>query len=97
MTLDPTTLAAAFVLLSMVLGVLLLFAWYKSRKVRALAWWSATFCLIPFGIGMANLGHGALRYLNLLVANAFVALGYSTLYIGSLTFNERPWRWPIIV
>jgi diguanylate cyclase (GGDEF)-like protein/PAS domain S-box-containing protein len=97
MTLDPTTLAAAFVLLSTVLGGLLLFAWTQSRKIHALAWWSATFCLIPSGIGMANLGHGAPNPLNLLVANAFVTLGYGALYAGCVRFNERTWRWSVII
>jgi diguanylate cyclase (GGDEF)-like protein/PAS domain S-box-containing protein len=97
MTLDPTTLATAFVLLSTVLGALLLFVWTQNRRVRALAWWGATFGLIPSGIGMANLGHGAPSHLNLLVANAFVTLGYGALYAGCLTFNQRPWRWPVII
>jgi diguanylate cyclase (GGDEF)-like protein/PAS domain S-box-containing protein len=79
-----------------VLGVLLFFAWVQNRKIDALAWWSLSFGLVPFGIGMANLGQGAPNYLNLLVANTFVTLGYCTLYVGCVRFNERSWRWPII-
>jgi diguanylate cyclase (GGDEF)-like protein/PAS domain S-box-containing protein len=96
MTLDPTTLAAAYVLLSTVLGILLLFTWTQNRKIEALAWWSASFCLIPLGIGLANLGHGAPNHLNLLVANTFVTIGYGALYVGCVRFNERRWRWPVI-
>ncbi|WP_114946355.1 putative bifunctional diguanylate cyclase/phosphodiesterase [Microvirga calopogonii] len=89
MSLDPRTLAAAFVLLSAVLSVLLLLAWIQNRKVRALAWWSATFGLIPLGISMANLGADAPNPLNLLVANAAITLGYGALYAGCLAFNGR--------
>jgi diguanylate cyclase (GGDEF)-like protein/PAS domain S-box-containing protein len=89
MILDPHTLAVAFVLLSVVLGVLLLLAWIQNRRVRALAWWSATFGLIPLGISMANLGAGVPNHLNLLVANAVITLGYGALYAGCLAFNGR--------
>jgi diguanylate cyclase (GGDEF)-like protein/PAS domain S-box-containing protein len=97
MTLDPHTLAVAFVLLSAMLGVLLLFAWTHNRKVRALAWWSVTFCLIPIGIGMANIGQGLPSHLNLLIANALVALGYGALYAGCRTFNGRSGRMPALI
>ncbi|WP_414476117.1 putative bifunctional diguanylate cyclase/phosphodiesterase [Microvirga sp. M2] len=90
MTLDPKTLAAAFVLLSTVLGVLLLFAWTHNRKIQALAWWGSTFCLIPIGIGMATLGNGVPSHLNLLVANALMTFGYGALYAGCRNFNGRP-------
>jgi diguanylate cyclase (GGDEF)-like protein/PAS domain S-box-containing protein len=89
MILDALTLAAAFVLLSAVLGVLLFFAWTQNRKVQALAWWGATFCLLPIGIGMANLGHGASGTLNLLIANAVVTFAYGLLYAGCRSFNGR--------
>jgi diguanylate cyclase (GGDEF)-like protein/PAS domain S-box-containing protein len=97
MTLDPTTLAAAFVMLSTVLGVLLLFAWTHNRKIQALAWWGATFCLIPIGIGAANFGQGTPTHLNLLVANALVVLGYGALYAGCRSFNGRTSRMPAVV
>jgi diguanylate cyclase (GGDEF)-like protein/PAS domain S-box-containing protein len=97
MILDPHTLAAAFILLSAMLGALLLFAWTHNRKVHALAWWGATFCLIPGGIGMANLGQSVLGHLNLLVANALVTLGYGFLYAGCVTFNARRGKLPAVV
>lgn len=95
MTLDPHTLAAAFVLISAALGMLLLFAWKQNRKVHALAWWGATFLVVPVGIGMANLGQGLPSRLNLLIANALVILGYGTLYAGCVTFS-RPGRVSVI-
>ncbi|WP_262269425.1 putative bifunctional diguanylate cyclase/phosphodiesterase [Microvirga yunnanensis] len=87
--LDAHTLAATFVLLSAVLGVLLFLAWIQNRKVQALAWWGATFCLLPIGIGMANLGHGAAGTPSLLIANAVVTFGYGLLYAGCRNFNGR--------
>jgi hypothetical protein len=89
MILDARTLAAAFVLLSAMLGVLLFFAWTQNRKVQALAWWGATFCLLPIGIGMANLGHGAPGTLSLLIANAVVTFAYGLLYAGCRSSNGR--------
>ena len=91
MILDPLTLAAAFVLLSAMLGVLLLFAWTHNRRVQALGWWGATFCLIPVGIGMANFGQSLPSHLNLLMANAFVTFGYGALYAGCRRL-QRPHR-----
>lgn len=96
MILDPLTLAAAFVLLSAMLGVLLLFAWTHNRRVQALGWWGATFCLIPVGIGMANLGQSVPSHLNLLMANAFVTFGYGALYAGCRAFNGRTGWLPAI-
>ncbi len=90
MVLDSTTLGAAFVLLAIVLGTLLLFAWTLNRKVRALGWWGAAFCLVAIGIGLANLGRQPPNYPVLLVANALVTLAYGALYTGCRTFNGRP-------
>jgi diguanylate cyclase (GGDEF)-like protein/PAS domain S-box-containing protein len=92
MDLDPRTLGAAFVLLSAVLAVLLLFAWTLNRKVRALAWWGATFLLIPSGIGLAVIAQDPPGFLILLVSNALVALGYGVLYAGCRAFNGRQGR-----
>jgi diguanylate cyclase (GGDEF)-like protein/PAS domain S-box-containing protein len=97
MTLDPHTLAAAFILLSVMLGALLLFAWTHNRRVQALAWWGTTFCLIPVGIGMANLGQAVPGHLNLLIANALVTLGYGSLYAGCITFNAGRGKLPAVV
>ena len=96
MILDPLTLAAAFVLLSAMLGVLLLFAWTHNRRVQALGWWGATFCLIPVGIGLANFGQSLPSHLNLLMANAFVTFGYGALYAGCRAFNGRTGWLPAI-
>jgi diguanylate cyclase (GGDEF)-like protein/PAS domain S-box-containing protein len=92
MDLDPRTLGAAFVLLSAVLAGLLLFAWTLNRKVRALAWWGATFFLIPSGIGLAVLVQDPPGFPILLVSNALVAWGYGVLYAGCRAFNGRQGR-----
>lgn len=90
--LDPRTLAASYVLLSSMLGVLLLWSWWRNQRIQALKWWGAAFCLIPCGIGAVNLEQGPPGHLTLLVANALVTLGYGTLYVGCNSFNERPRR-----
>lgn len=88
MKLDPATLGAAFVLLSGVLGVLLLFAWRLNRTVQALAWWGLAYCLVPFGMGFVSLG-GTPGTLVLFVSNAVMALVYGALYAGCRAFNGR--------
>jgi diguanylate cyclase (GGDEF)-like protein/PAS domain S-box-containing protein len=96
MSLDPRTLAVAFVLLMAMLGVLLLFSWVYNRRIQALAWWGGSFCLLPIGIGMANLGQAVPSFLPLLTANALVVLGYGTLYAGCRTFNGRAGQWSAV-
>jgi diguanylate cyclase (GGDEF)-like protein/PAS domain S-box-containing protein len=94
MPLDPYTLAAAFVLLSAILGLLLLFAWARNKRIQALAWWGITFCLLPIGIAMANLGKGVPGGFNLLIANALVTFAYGLLYAGCRSFNGRSGGFP---
>jgi diguanylate cyclase (GGDEF)-like protein len=89
MAFDPATLGAVFVLLSIVLGGLLIFAWTLNRAVRALGWWGSAFCLVAVGIGMANLPAGQPGSPTLLLANAVVMLGYGTMYAGCRSFNGR--------
>lgn len=89
MTLDPVTLNAAFILLALVLGALLVFAWTLNRKVRALLPWGAAFCLIASGFAVANLGRPLNSYPALLVGNALGLLSYVALYAGCRIFNDR--------
>ncbi|WP_134498694.1 GGDEF domain-containing protein [Microvirga pakistanensis] len=97
MTLDPTTLNVAFVLLSLVLGVLLVFAWTLNRKVRALLPWGAAFCLIASGFAVANLGRSSGSYPALLIGNVLGLMSYVTLYAGCRIFNGRRGFPPAIV
>ncbi len=96
MTLDSNTLAATYVLLSAMLGVLLLFSWMQNRAINGLAWWGSSFCLVPIGIGMANFGQGIPGPLNLGIANTFVVLGYGAMYAGCRSFTGFSGRWHAI-
>jgi len=89
MTLDPVTLNVAFVLLALVLGTLLVFAWTLNREVRALLPWGAAFCLIAGGFAVANLGRSHGSYPALLTGNALGLLSYAALYAGCRIFNGR--------
>jgi hypothetical protein len=89
MTLDSATLSVSFVLLALVLGALLVFSWTLNRKVRALAWWGAAFCLIASGIAVVNIGKSSVSYSALLAGNALALLSYASLYLGCRTFNGR--------
>jgi diguanylate cyclase (GGDEF)-like protein len=89
MILDTATLTIVFVLLSIVLGTLLLFAWRLNSKVGALGWWGAAFGLIAIGIGIANIGRASGGYTALLIGNALALFAYGALYIGCRVFNQR--------
>jgi diguanylate cyclase (GGDEF)-like protein len=89
MKLDPATLHVAFVLLSAVLGILLVFSWRQNQKVEALAWWGGAFCLICLGIGLVNHGKISGTPMSLLVGNAFGVLSHGALYAGCVRFNGR--------
>ncbi|MBZ6076179.1 GGDEF domain-containing protein [Microvirga puerhi] len=90
MRLDPITLGLAFLLLSGVLGLLLLFSWILNRNVQALAWWGAAYCLVPFGMGMITLSLAPPSLVILLGSNAVMALVNGIVYAGCRVFNERP-------
>jgi diguanylate cyclase (GGDEF)-like protein len=97
MTLDPATLNVAFVLLAIVLGVLLVFAWTLNRRVRALLFWGAAFCLIASGFAVASLGRTIGSYSALLTGNALGLLSYVALYAGCRIFNGRKGFHPFIL
>ncbi len=97
MTLDPATLNVAFVLLSVVLGALLLFAWRLNPKVHALSLWGVAFCLIAGGIAVANMGRASGSYVELLIGNALGLLSYTALYAGCRKFNGRKWFVPAMM
>lgn len=97
MTLDPVTLNVAFVLLALVLGALLVFAWTLNRNVRALLPWGAAFCLIAGGFAVANLGRSHNSYPALLTGNALGLLSYVALYAGCRIFNGRRGFPPLIL
>ncbi|PVE25228.1 hypothetical protein DC522_06765 [Microvirga sp. KLBC 81] len=97
MTLDPVTLNVAFVLLAVVLGALLVFAWTLNRKVRALLPWGAAFCLIAAGFAVANLGRSHNSYPALLTGNVLGLLSYAALYAGCRIFNGRKGFPPLIL
>src|SRR4051794_38678426 len=95
MTLHTPTLGAAFILLSLVLGISLIFSWMLNRAIPALLWCGAAFCLICLGMGLVAPIANAPTVSILLVANAIVALAYVALYAGCRAFNDKPWHLPV--
>jgi len=89
MKLDPATLGFAFLTLTGVLGLLLLFSWLLNRNVKALALWGTAFCLVPFGMGLVSLGLVPVSPSVLYVSNAVMTLVYGILYAGCRAFNGR--------
>ncbi|WP_112664185.1 GGDEF domain-containing protein [Microvirga flavescens] len=88
MSLDPISLGVAAVLLTVVSGALLLFAWLQNRRVTALFWWGIGFCLAAAGalfLGVQGIVPG-----NRLLGNGLFALAAGAQYVGCRSFNGRP-------
>ncbi len=94
MVLHTQTLGAAFILLSLVLGISLVFSWILNRTIPALLWWGSAFCLAFAGMGLVAPRTGEPPVSILLLSNAFMALAYGSLYAGCRVFNGRPWPLP---
>ncbi|QFU15648.1 GGDEF domain-containing protein [Microvirga thermotolerans] len=97
MSLDPVTLGVAYLTLTGVLGLLLLFSWLLNRSVQALAWWGMAFCLVPFGMGLVSLGLTRTDTFILFTSNGLMAVVYGILYSGCRAFNGRSPTVPAIL
>ncbi|MET0428109.1 MAG: hypothetical protein ABW026_06380, partial [Microvirga sp.] len=92
MDLDAATLGAVSILLSLLMGGLLLFAWLQNRSNTALCWWGAGFFISAVGVGVLGLqklsphqSHEAI-----VLGQALVVVGVGCKYSGCRNFNGRP-------
>lgn len=88
MSLDPLSLGAASIVLAIVSGALLIFAWLQNRRAPALLFWGLGYCLAAAGIVF----RGAQETLpgNLFIGNAVMAIAFGIQYAGCRIFNGRP-------
>lgn len=87
--LDLRTLFTVSISVTLVLGFLLLFAWYQNREIRALLWWSVSHFVMCAGAGLL----GARGYLpdvvSIDIANVLILLSCGIGWGGARLFDER--------
>src|SRR5688572_22512136 len=95
MALDPATLIATAVLVSVVQSILLFFAWRQNPESRALAAFAASFMLGSIGISCFGTRDIAPEAISVGLANALVAAAYGLAYVSMRVFNGRAPLWPV--
>ena len=94
MTLDPATILLTFLVVTLLLGALLSWAWWVNRTVRALRWWALGYMAVALGIGLVS-GRGAWPdFLTIDLANSALLAGHVLMWRGARVFNgraPRPW------
>ncbi|MGE0339072.1 MAG: GGDEF domain-containing protein [Xanthobacteraceae bacterium] len=87
--LDVRTLFIVSISVTVVLGFLLLFAWYQNREIRALCWWSVSHFVMCAGAGLL----GARGYIpdavSIDLANVMILLSCGIGWGGARLFDDR--------
>jgi diguanylate cyclase (GGDEF)-like protein len=87
--LDVRTLFIVSISVTMVLGFLLLFAWYQNRGIRALGWWSASHFLMCAGAGLLGARGFIPDVVSIDIANALILVSCGVGWGGARLFDER--------
>lgn len=94
--LDLPTLCVVVVFITVVGGVLLLFAWLQNRSEPALALWGIAYILGAAGASLLALGEPIAPFWSICVGNALLCTAYGTLWAGARSFEGRRVRIPPI-
>ncbi len=87
--LDVRTLFIISISVTLVLGFLLLFAWYQNREIRALGWWSAGHFVMCAGCSLLGLRGLIPDVLSIDIANALILVASGIGWGGARQFDER--------
>ena len=87
--LDVRTLFIVSISVTMVLGFLLLFAWYQNREIRALGWWSASHFVMCIGAGLLGARGFIPDVVSIDIANALLLIACGMGWGGARLFDER--------
>jgi diguanylate cyclase (GGDEF)-like protein len=87
--LDVRTLFIVSISVTMVLGFLLLFAWYQNREIRALGWWSASHFLMCAGAGLLGARGFIPDAVSIDIANALILISCGVGWAGARLFDDR--------
>ncbi len=87
--LDVRTLFIVSISVTLVLGFLLLFAWYQNREIRALGWWSASHFVTCLGAGLLGARGYVPDVLSIDIANMLILLACGFAWGGARLFDDR--------
>lgn len=87
--LDVRTLFIVSISVTLVLGFLLLFAWYQNREIRALYWWSVSHFVMCAGAGLLGARGYIPDVVSIDLANVMILLSCGIGWGGARLFDER--------
>jgi diguanylate cyclase (GGDEF)-like protein len=88
--LDVRTLFIVSISVTMVLGFLLLFAWYQNREIRALGWWAVGHFVMCAGCALLSLRGFLPDVVSIDIANAMILIAAGIAWGGARLFDDRP-------
>lgn len=88
--LDLRTLFIVSLSVTMVLGFLLLFAWYQNRGVRALGWWGGCHFVAIAGVGLIGARGIIPDVISIDIANALILASVGMAWAAARLFDDRP-------
>ena len=88
--LDVRTLFIVSISVTMVLGFLLLFAWYQNREIRALGWWAVGHFVMCAGCALLSLRGFLPDVVSIDIANAMILIAAGIGWGGARLFDDRP-------
>ncbi|HRF10299.1 MAG TPA: GGDEF domain-containing protein [Xanthobacteraceae bacterium] len=87
--LDVRTLFIVSISVTLVLGFLLLFAWYQNREIRALSWWSMSHFVMCAGAGLLGARGFIPDVISIDMANVMILLSCGIGWGGARLFDDR--------
>jgi len=87
--LDVRTLFIISISVTLVLGFLLLFAWYQNREIRALGWWSVGHFVMCAGCSLLGMRGLIPDVLSIDIANAMILVASGIGWGGARQFDDR--------
>jgi diguanylate cyclase (GGDEF)-like protein len=87
--LDVRTLFIVSISVTMVLGFLLLFAWFQNRGIRALGWWSGSHFVMCAGAGLLSARGLIPDVVSMDIANALILIACGMGWGGARLFDDR--------
>ena len=93
LVLDIVTVCALSMVLSLSLGILLIWLWVKERSQRALATWGAARLLTAAAMPLLAARGAIPDWLSIVAPNALLCIGFGLVWSGSRQFEGRPIKW----
>ncbi len=93
LVLDIVTVYACSMVLSLSLGILLIWLWVKERSQRALASWGAARLLTAAAMPLLAARGIIPDWVSIIVPNALLGLGFGLVWAGARQFEGRPIKW----